>query len=1001
VRLHSLHLAAFGPFAAEQHVDFDKVASSGLFLLDGPTGAGKSTVLDAITFALYGPGDRGGDDRLHSHFAPVGTEPRVTLEFSVDGVRHRVTRTPEYQRPKKSGTGLTRQAASVHLERMEAGSWVSRSANKAEVAEHLAEVIGLTREQFTQVVLLPQGEFATFLKAGDDERRKLLSKLFGTHLYDRITDELDQRRAASVRGIDSAQVDVQACIAAAAEAAGLGADAAAELRELSTAEVAQRLAALADELAEAHAAAERAAADAQAAAGRARADHAAAAADADRLTRFAAAVAADEAHAASRPQQDARVERLTAARRAEPVRPLLTALRECADACEQAESELLAAEPGADGYADADALAERAATAERAAAELQHLVDREASLPALVAAVQDAAAAVAEQQDELERLAERQASLPGELEGAERKLEAARCDAERLAVFSAERETLQRRLDAARTAADLAPRLHEARVASATATDAHQRAVDAHQHLLDARLSGMAAELAGELRAGEPCAVCGGTEHPAPAQPALDAVTADQVELAARARDAAGTARDAAAAALRQLETGATAALAVAGEGEPAALVEQLSGELAELADAIAGAEAASAALPELLEWKRVLDAEAESLARRHAAALAAHATASERLAAATAARDELSAELATAASGCASVTARQRQLRDEAARYARLAAASRALAEARARHQQAQARADAEAVERGFADAAAAARAVLHETNQASLAVEVETWTAETERLRATVEAAEFAGLSRADFAEPGAIERERGRAEQAASAAQQAEQDARAAADAAERARHAARRFADRRADLTSAIARLVERETEAAPILYLAKLTKGMTGQRRVALTTYVLRHWFEQVVQAANLRLAAMSGNRYELVRIDDLAGSGSRAQRTGLTLQVLDRHTGEQRATGSLSGGESFYTSLALALGLADVVRAEAGGVDLDTLFIDEGFGSLDPDTLEDVMSVIDDLRDRGRVVGIVSHVGDLKDRIAERVEVRRRPDGSSELRVVA
>ncbi|HZY77741.1 MAG TPA: SbcC/MukB-like Walker B domain-containing protein, partial [Jatrophihabitantaceae bacterium] len=273
--------------------------------------------------------------------------------------------------------------------------------------------------------------------------------------------------------------------------------------------------------------------------------------------------------------------------------------------------------------------------------------------------------------------------------------------------------------------------------------------------------------------------------------------------------------------------------------------------------------------------------------------------------------------------------------------------------------------------------------------------------WTAETERLRATVEAAEFAGLSRADFAEPGAIERERGRAEQAASAAQQAEQDARAAADAAERARHAARRFADRRADLTSAIARLVERETEAAPILYLAKLTKGMTGQRRVALTTYVLRHWFEQVVQAANLRLAAMSGNRYELVRIDDLAGSGSRAQRTGLTLQVLDRHTGEQRATGSLSGGESFYTSLALALGLADVVRAEAGGVDLDTLFIDEGFGSLDPDTLEDVMSVIDDLRDRGRVVGIVSHVGDLKDRIAERVEVRRRPDGSSELRVVA
>jgi exonuclease SbcC len=116
---------------------------------------------------------------------------------------------------------------------------------------------------------------------------------------------------------------------------------------------------------------------------------------------------------------------------------------------------------------------------------------------------------------------------------------------------------------------------------------------------------------------------------------------------------------------------------------------------------------------------------------------------------------------------------------------------------------------------------------------------------------------------------------------------------------------------------------------------------------------------------------------------------------------GLTLRVLDRHTGEQRNARSLSGGETFYTSLALALGLADVVRAEAGGVDLDTLFIDEGFGSLDADTLDQVMDVIDELRDHGRTVGIVSHVSELKERIAERIEVRRLPDGSSTLRVVA
>src|ERR1700722_3166012 len=182
------------------------------------------------------------------------------------------------------------------------------------------------------------------------------------------------------------------------------------------------------------------------------------------------------------------------------------------------------------------------------------------------------------------------------------------------------------------------------------------------------------------------------------------------------------------------------------------------------------------------------------------------------------------------------------------------------------------------------------------------------------------------------------------------------------------------------------------------ETEPVIRLAGLARGTEGQRKIALTTYVLRLWFEQVVQAANARLAAMSSGRYELRRTDE---GESRRQRTGLTLAVVDRHTGAERSPKSLSGGETFYTSLALALGLADVVKAEAGGVELDTLFIDEGFGSLDPQTLDQVMAVIDDLRDRGRAVGIVSHVTDLKDRVYERLEIRRLRDGSSTATVVA
>jgi exonuclease SbcC len=280
----------------------------------------------------------------------------------------------------------------------------------------------------------------------------------------------------------------------------------------------------------------------------------------------------------------------------------------------------------------------------------------------------------------------------------------------------------------------------------------------------------------------------------------------------------------------------------------------------------------------------------------------------------------------------------------------------------------------------------------VLGPAELAELDEQVTSWDEALIRLTAEAEAGDLAGL------DPGLAPEAQAAARAAADTlarAAEAEQDVRAAHQAATAM---AARFGQRLGEVRAAEQahdRLVE-ATET--VIRLASLAKGMDGHRRVALTTYVLRHWFEQVVAAANVRLSVMSSGRYELKRIDE--GENKR-QRAGLTLSVIDRHTGEERSPKSLSGGETFYTSLALALGLADVVRAEAGGVDLDTLFIDEGFGSLDADTLDQVLGVIDDLRDCGRVVGIVSHVPDLKDRVAERLEVRRIGDGSSTLRVVA
>ncbi len=337
-------------------------------------------------------------------------------------------------------------------------------------------------------------------------------------------------------------------------------------------------------------------------------------------------------------------------------------------------------------------------------------------------------------------------------------------------------------------------------------------------------------------------------------------------------------------------------------------------------------------------------------------------------------------------------MAARQAALRRAAAADRELARVLDEFGSASAQQRRAGDRAEREALDRGFARTGLAAAALLRPQQQADLDAQVTSWTTGLAKAQAAAAAPDLAGL---DPAQAGQAHAAAGAAAAALARAEAAEQEVRAAHEAA-RARVS--RLQQRLAEVQQAQQAADQLEEDTAALIRLAGLAKGMDGQRRMALTTYVLRQWFGQVVAAANVRLSAMSSGRYELRRTDE---GGGRRERAGLTLTVIDRHTGEERSPASLSGGETFYTSLALALGLADVVKAEAGGVDLDTLFIDEGFGSLDADTLEAVMAVIDELRDRGRVVGIVSHVADLKDRVAERLEIRRLPDGSSAARVIA
>jgi DNA repair protein SbcC/Rad50 len=994
MRLHSLALQAIGPYATEQRIDFDRLAAGGLFLLEGPTGSGKTTILDAITFALYGglAGDGSGTDRLHSAFARPDVEPSVTLELSLRGVRYRVDRVPEYQRPKKRGAGYTTSPMRVHLQRGDGSGWVSLSSNKAECGDLITTAVGLNREQFTQVMLLPQGEFAKFLRCGDDDRRKVLTKLFGTSLYDQITAELDRRRRAAEVDRQAARDAIQTAVAATAEAAGLEADARGEVLALPSAERAVRFKEISEELVTALAHSQETRQQATSRRTEAAAADERAKLGAGLMSRLTDAVGKLGEHEDTRPEYEQRATLLARAHRGEPVRPLLAALAE-------AENEVMAGrralrnlvpDPDQDMLAGrgGPAAAERGGAREREAASLRHLVDAEATLPdrdTVLAGLQATAAAASARAGAVD--AARQ-DLPDRIVALEYQLVSARSIAATLEAASQQRDSIAAQIQAADLLAEVEPLLAEQEAVMRAAIDVHQRLVDSHQALMDARLEGIAAELAAGLADGIACPVCGSSEHPTPATEAAAAVTEHDVAAARERRDLAADER------ARAEEARRTLALRVA---ECAAVTTgrsaiDLTDRAAEIADRLAQAERAASDLTRLEPMLADLRAEQEQLGAELVSAAADAATALEQADQATADLARVRAELGAATQGFSSVAARQDALILAATADRDLGAALDQLAGAGATQDQARRRAEAEALDRGFATLELAKSAVLAPDRLAALDDQVTSWITTLAGLRSAAQAPELAGLDpeRADEVHSCA---RRAAADHAST--REAEQDARTACDAQT---GKVERLGKRLGELDEA-----ERAADALaaatdPVIHLAALARGMDGNPRVALTTYVLRHWFAQVVEAANVRLSAMSSSRYELRRTD--VGETKR-ERSGLTLSVLDRHTGQERSPSSLSGGETFYTSLSLALGLADVVKAEAGGVDLETLFIDEGFGSLDAQTLDQVLAVIDELRDRGRAVGIVSHVADLKDRVAERLEVRRLPDGSSTVQVVA
>jgi exonuclease SbcC len=628
-----------------------------------------------------------------------------------------------------------------------------------------------------------------------------------------------------------------------------------------------------------------------------------------------------------------------------------------------------------------DALRERASELSREIGEMAAAVTAEESLPALEAARASALEAVAQAESTRAATHTALAELPArqaELGEAKTAASAAAARAQDLG------DTVERAQKAVAAHAELA----EAAAALATATEevaraavAHQEAAAEHARLALGRLRSQAAHLAADLSPGEPCPVCGGTEHPSPAQPSDGHVTDAQVE-AAFAQIAPREQRLAAARERHsELDRLLAAARERAGEGDAAA------------ADAaLVEARAAHAAAVEAAAERDRLAVELDALGARKTELTLALETQAEALEKAQARATETATELdgaRTRASrhpeGFASASAYANALRSAKSLVETLAGATSAAEDAAATLARAREELAASLDAAGFTTADEAREAALDPRELATLAQEVDAY--REARAKAEGVVAELSERELPD--EPADLE---ALSHAAAESAQSRDAAIEAATGAAARLATLEQLRAEYEARGEESAAARAERDVVAV----LADSLEGKApNERRLRLESFVLASKLERIVAAANARLETMSSGQYRLEHDDQ---AQYRGKETGLALRIADSHTGQSRSTRSLSGGETFLASLALALGLAETVTAEAGGIELGTLFIDEGFGSLDGDTLEIAMSTLEDLRDSGRTVGLISHVEAMHDAIPARLEVEKAADGSSRVR---
>lgn len=1047
----TLTLTAFGAYAGSQTVDFEAAGAGGLFLITGDTGAGKTTLFDGVCYALFGKltGRVRSEKMIRSDYADDTLETSAQLVFLHRGERWRITRRPAQTRRKKRGEGTTEVPATALLERLEGESAVPVAEGKESVDAAVEELLGIQVDQFRQIAMIAQNQFAELLNKSGRDRSAILRQVFATERCQQLQQRLKELASAS-RAETEKQVDSLRQYLAGlrlpeeeevAELTQLLADAGCVWRSGRVLELAEELcradrenlAGLEEKIGALDESIKQSAALVQSAreAGQ----------RAEQLARLEQQLAQQQSEAPRRAEDLARLSRWEAAARLAPV-------------WESSEKARLAAEQAARLHAEAQAQLEGLnAQAPRWEQAREQLAQNQQTAARLAVALERQTEAL-KQYDELDAAKAQQQACARELDRLKSVEQAARKLEEQQAAALEQTQTLADGLAAALTAAqrveqelnrwsgakekmaETRSRMRElvklqkseqaARGTLEQASDELDKAQQVYMSADQLFRRDQAGLLARDLTPGQPCPVCGSVHHPSPARGVTGAPNKEELEALAAAMETARTAYNEA------LQASSTLTAQAGSAREQ--YIRQARQVLAELEQELPPEEDAKTLSRLLLDWDERLNqllrqAETEKTecqAKVEAASAAVNQLADDRrqLDQTRQKRSELQAQAAQAA-------ARQEMARQQAEKLqADLPHATRAEAEQTLAAMQAEkARLDRSTQE---------TRTDLEEYQKALVAA----LTLQDERQKNDEKAAEEARRAAQDWSkalEAGGMSEEafrqalhteeeikalRRQLEQEQKACEETqtlyrqlrdqqqnapapacqpqeleqamkEQEQQRAALNGERIRLAGRLEANRQTveDVRTAAGKLEQAQKRQQLIERLdatagGKLSGGLGKQQ---FEQYVLAAYFADAVEAANQRLFAMTGGRYQLECHQMTAAE----TKDTLDLDVLDNYTGKVRSVGSLSGGETFQAALALALGLSDVIQNYAGGVELDVLFVDEGFGTLDAESLEQAVTTLHSLVQGQRMVGIISHVPELKSRIENQLVVIKTPGGST------